>query len=77
MIGIIILALKFAIKIFFNPFITQQTVLNMYTQVARVQSCAGHMQTHQAPITCNMTCATYYEGTAQLLSFDRVEVCLF
>ena len=28
--------------------------------------------THRAPITCNVLYATWYEGTAQLFSFDRV-----
>ena len=37
-------------------------------QVARVQSCANHAQDHyQAFITCNMSYATRYKGTAQLL----------
>ena len=31
---------------------------------------------HRALITCNMSCATWYEGTAQLLRFDRVEIAL-
>ena len=30
--------------------------------------------THRALITCNLQCATWYEGTAQLLRFDRVEI---
>ena len=34
------------------------------------KSCA----THRALITCDMQCATWYEGTAQLLKIDRVEL---
>ena len=34
--------------------------------------CKSHA-TRQALITC-MSCATWYEGTAQLLKFDRVEI---
>ena len=30
--------------------------------------------THTAISTCNVSCATWYEGTAHLLSLDRVEI---
>ena len=30
--------------------------------------------THQAPITCNMSCATWYEGTAQPLSLREFKI---
>ena len=30
--------------------------------------------THPSLITCNMQCAIWYDGTAQLLSLTRVEI---
>ena len=62
---IIIITLKGTIRCFFYNLLTApQTVSNTYTQAARAQSCA----THCALIKCNMLCATWYEGTAQLLN---------
>ena len=62
-------------EIFYNLLTASQTVSNTYAQVAR-RNCVQ--------ITCNTSSAdhvqhvvlraTWYEGTAQLLSFDRVEI---
>ena len=38
--------------------------------------CKSHA-THRAFITCNMPCATWYEGTAQLLSLTELNLHLF
>ena len=55
---------------FFYNLIALRTVSNPYAQVAKVQSGA----THWALITCH---ATWYEGTAQLLSLTQLKVHLF
>ena len=57
-------------KFFFYDLLTALgTVSNTYAQVARAQSYA----THQALIMCNMLCATWYEGTAQVLSLTELK----
>ena len=57
------MALKGAIWDLYNLLTAPQTVSNRYAQVAQAQSCANHMQHIQ-----RLSHATWYEGTAQLLS---------
>ena len=60
------IAFKGAYRDFFYTLLTApRTVSNIYAQVTWEQSCA----THRAIITCSTSCAAWYEGTAQLLSF--------
>ena len=67
---VIIIALKGAIGDFYNLLTGPRTVSNLYAQVARAHLCANPAAcaTHGAFIPCNMLCATWYEGTAQLFS---------
>ena len=50
------------IEIFYNLLTAPRTVSNTYAQVSLAQSCANHVQ----HIERNISCATWYEGTAQL-----------
>ena len=53
-------------------------VSNMYAQVARAQSCANHVQHFEClSRTSVMLRATWYEGTAQLLSLTELKLHLF
>ena len=71
---IIIIAFKGAIRDFFNLLTAPRTVSNMYTQVARVQSCANHVQHIERLSRASvMLRATWYEGTAQLLSLTELK----
>ena len=54
-----------------------QTVSNTYTQSVRGPIVCKPHATHQAPVTCNMWCAMWYQGTAQLLSLTEFESHLF
>ena len=55
---IIIIALKGAVRDFYNLFTAPRTVFSTYAQEVRAQSCANHVQ-HIALIMCNMSCATW------------------
>ena len=70
---IIIIALKGAIQDFFNLLTAPRTVSNMY-KWPRAQSCANHVQ-HIERIShaSVMLRATWYEGTAQLLSLTELK----
>ena len=75
---VVIIALKGANRNFYNLFTAPQTVSDRYSQVARTQSCANHVQ----HIEClpRATCvqrATWYEGTAQLSSLTEIKSHLF
>ena len=119
------IALKGAIRDFYDLLIVPRTVSNTYAQVARAESCGNHVQhidrlsretcddlierrksrfirsphcatnrlqhvrssgeggivcrsraTHRPLITGSM-CATWYEGTAQLLSLNHIYYSLF
>ena len=68
-----IITWKGASRDFYNLLTAPWTVFNMYAQVAKVQSCA----THWVLIMCNMLCAMWYEGTAQLLSLTELKSHFF
>ena len=75
MIIIIIIAFKGAIRDFLqSPHSAANS--NTYAQVARAQSCANHVLLHIERLSraSVMLRATWYEWTAHLLSFDRVEI---
>ena len=56
-------------RFFYNLLTAPRTVSNTYAQVARAQSCANHEQHIERLSSARaMLCATWYEGTAQLLS---------
>ena len=63
MMIIMIMALKGANHLLTAP----RAVSNTYTQVTRAQSCAITCNM-RALITFCMSCATFFEGTAQLLN---------
>ena len=75
-IMIIVFALKGANYNSYNFLTAPQTVSNTYAGVARAQLCANDVQ-HRTLITCNMSCATWQEGTAQLLSLTELKAHLF
>ena len=63
---------------FHNLLTVPRTVPNTYPQAAREQSCANHVQHIECspPATCRVR-ATWYEGTAQLLSMTKSKSHLF
>ena len=65
----IIISLKGANRYFYDLLIVPRTVSNTYAQVARVQSCANHVQ--------HVNHMVGYEGTAQLLSLTEFKSHLF
>ena len=77
---IIIIAFKGAIRDFLqSPHSTANCLQHVaYVQVARAQSCANHVQ-HIEPLSLAsvMLRATWYEGTAQLLSLTELKSHLF
>ena len=63
---------------FYNLLTAQRTVSNTYAQVARAQSCANHVQHIERLSRASvMLRATWYEGTAQLLSLTEFKSHLF
>ena len=68
-----IIAFKGAIRDFFSLLAAPRTVSNTFAQVAKAQSSENHVQQHRASITCNVLCATWYEGTAQLISMRELK----
>ena len=89
-IMIIIIALKGAIRgVFFCLFVffflqnlltAPGTDSNTYAQVARAQSCANHVHHIERVSRANMSCyggATWYEGTARLLSLTELKLHIF
>ena len=76
---IIIITLKGTIRDFYNLPTVLQTVSNTYAQVARVQSCANHVQVqcntssayHMQPAVCHLVCRD-----SSAIRFDRVEIAL-
>ena len=55
-----------------------QTVSNTHAQVAQAQSCANHVQhIERLSHASVMLRATWYEGTAQLLSLTELKSHLF
>ena len=56
----------------------RERISKMYAEVAQVQSCANHVQhIERLPHASVMLRATWYEGTAQLLSFTELKLHLF
>ena len=51
----------------------RREVSNTYTPVARASVECKSRATHRALITCSVSCATWYKGTAQLLSLTEVK----
>ena len=63
---------------FYNLVTAPRTVSNTYAQVARVQSCANHVQHIERLSRASvMLRATWYEGTAQQLSLTELKSHLF
>ena len=61
-------------EIFYNLLTAPRTVSNTYAQVARAQSCTNHVQHIKRPSRASvMLRATWYEGTAQLLSLTELK----
>ena len=66
--------IKGAIRDFLQFLAAPRTVSNTYAQVARVQSCANHVQHIERLSRASvMLHATWYEGTAQLLSLTELK----
>ena len=69
---------KALFEIFYNLLTAPRTVSNTYAQVARAQSCANHVQHIERLSRASvMLRATWYEGTAQLLSLTKLKSHLF
>ena len=68
----------FVFKVFYNLLTASRTVSSSYAQVAGAQSFANHVQ-HIERLSCAsvMLRATWYEGTAQLLSLTELKAHLF
>ena len=63
---------------FYNLLTAPRTVSNTHAQVARAQSCANHLQRIERLSRASvMLRATWYEGTAQLLSLTELKSHLF
>ena len=76
-ITIIIMALKGAIRDFFlQSCYTANSLQHVRSRGPGVIVCKSRA-TYPALITCNMQCATWYEGTAQLLSLTELKSHLF
>ena len=75
---IIIMTWKAQIKNFFNLFTAPWTVLNMYIHSSGQGAvmCKSRA-THRVPITHDMSCAGWYEGTAQLLVWQILHCIYF
>ena len=72
MLMMMMMTLNGTIQDFCNLLTAPPTVSSTYSQEARVQSIANH-----ALITCNMSCATWYEWTDQQLSLSELKSHLF
>ena len=69
---------KALFEIFYSLLTAPRTVSNTYAQVARVQSCANHVQhIERLSHASVMLRATWYEGTTQLLSLTELKSHLF
>ena len=64
--------------LFYNLLTAPRTVSNMYAQVARAQRCENHVQHIERLARASvMLRATWYEGTAPLLSLTGFKSHLF
>ena len=72
---IIIVALKGAIRDFYNLLTAPRTVSNTYAQVARAQSFANHVQHIErlSRATCRVTCHVVRRDSSEI-EFKRVEI---
>ena len=69
---------KSLLEIFYNLLTAPRTVYNTYAQVVGAQSCANHEQHIKRLSRASvMLSATWYEGTAQLLSLTEMKSHLF
>ena len=68
-----IIAFKVASRDCYNLLTAPQTASNSHARVTKVQSCANYVQHDKALITCNMSCATWYEGRAQPLNLTELK----
>ena len=69
---------KALFEIFYNFLTAPQTVSNTYAQVTQAQPCTNHMQhIERLSHASVMLRATWYEGTAQLLSLTELKSHLF
>ena len=77
MIITMIIALKGAIRDFYDLLTAPRTVSNTYAQVARAQSCTNHKQHIKSlsRATCSVPLGT--KKTAQLLSLTELKSHLF
>ena len=65
-------------RFFYNLLTAPRTVSNMYAQVARAQPCANHVQHIERLSRASvMLRATWYDGTAELLSSTEFKSHLF
>ena len=71
---VIIIDSKALFEIFHILLTAPRTVSNTYAQVARAQSCANHVQHIERLSHASVVLrATWYEGTAQLLSLTELK----
>ena len=71
------IALKGAIRDFYDLLTAPRTFSDTYAQVARTQSCANHVQHIERLSTCHVSCATWCEGAARLLSVTELKSIYF
>ena len=65
-------------EIFYNLLTALRTVSNTYAQVARAQLCANHVQHIERLSRASvMLRASWFEGTAELLSLTELKSHLF
>ena len=60
-------------KIFYNLLAAPQTVSNTYTQTARAQPCANHVQQNEHLSCANVMCHLVRRDSSAI-KFDRVEI---
>ena len=74
---IIMIAFKGAVRDFLqSPHCTANCLQHVRSSGQGAIVCKSRA-THGALITCNMSCATWYEGTTQLLSLTELKSLLF
>ena len=71
---IIIIAFKGTVRDFFTiSTLRRELSLTRTLKQPRHSSVCKSRATQLAPITCNVSCATWYEGTAQLLGLTELK----
>ena len=71
MMMMMMMAFKGTTRDFHNLLTALQTVSNTYVLVAWAQSCANHVQHIERLSRATTLCATWHEGTAELLSLTE------